>query len=64
MREALEQLSGRISTQNMRRMNYAVDGEKRDVSDVMHDFLTCRSRATFQDRILAENDGVTERWDY
>ncbi len=39
MRTALEQLKGRISTQDMRRMNYAVDGEKRDVSDVVHDFL-------------------------
>jgi glycine betaine/choline ABC-type transport system substrate-binding protein len=36
---ALEQLSGRISTDDMRRMNYAVDGEKREVSDVVHDFL-------------------------
>jgi glycine betaine/choline ABC-type transport system substrate-binding protein len=39
MRAALERLSGRISTREMRRMNYAVDGEKRDVSDVVHDFL-------------------------
>lgn len=39
MRTALEQLSRRISTQDMRSMNYAVDGEKRDVSDVVHDFL-------------------------
>jgi osmoprotectant transport system substrate-binding protein len=39
MRTALEQLNGRISTDDMRRMNYAVDGEKRDVSDVVHDFL-------------------------
>jgi osmoprotectant transport system substrate-binding protein len=40
MRAALEQLSGRISTGDMRRMNYAVDGEKRDVSDVVHNFLS------------------------
>jgi glycine betaine/choline ABC-type transport system substrate-binding protein len=40
MRSALEQLSGRISTGDMRRMNYAVDGEKRDVSDVVHNFLS------------------------
>ena len=39
MRTALEQLDGRISTDDMRRMNYAVDGEKREVSDVVHDFL-------------------------
>jgi osmoprotectant transport system substrate-binding protein len=39
MRAALEHLSGRISTSDMRRLNYAVDGEKRDVSAVVHDFL-------------------------
>ena len=39
MRAALERLEGRISTGDMRRMNYAVDGEKREVSDVVHDFL-------------------------
>jgi osmoprotectant transport system substrate-binding protein len=39
MRTALEQLIGRISTGDMRRMNYAVDGEKREVSDVVRDFL-------------------------
>jgi osmoprotectant transport system substrate-binding protein len=39
MRAALGQLSGRISTDDMRRMNYAIDGEKRDVSTVVHDFL-------------------------
>jgi osmoprotectant transport system substrate-binding protein len=39
MGAALGQLTGRISTNDMRRMNYAVDGEKRDVSGVVHDFL-------------------------
>jgi osmoprotectant transport system substrate-binding protein len=39
MRAALEQLCGRISTDDMRRVNYAVDGEKRDVSDVVRDFV-------------------------
>jgi osmoprotectant transport system substrate-binding protein len=39
MRAALERLEGRISTGDMRRMNYAVDGEKREVSDVAHVFL-------------------------
>jgi osmoprotectant transport system substrate-binding protein len=39
MRTALEQLEGRLSTDDMRRMNYAVDGEKREVSDVVHVFL-------------------------
>ena len=39
MQSALEQLSGRISTEDMRRMNYAVDGEKKDAADVARDFL-------------------------
>jgi len=39
MQVALTQLIGRISTEDMRRMNYAVDGERQEVSDVVHDFL-------------------------
>jgi osmoprotectant transport system substrate-binding protein len=39
MQAALEQLSGSISTDDMRQMNYAVDGKKQDVSDVVRDFL-------------------------
>ena len=36
---ALARLSGRISAQDMRRMNYAVDGEGKDASVVAHEFL-------------------------
>jgi glycine betaine/choline ABC-type transport system substrate-binding protein len=39
LQSALEQLDGCISTQEIRNMNYAVDSEKLDVSDVVHDFL-------------------------
>lgn len=39
VREALGQLNGRITTDEMRRLNYAVDGEKRDVADVVREFL-------------------------
>ena len=39
MQTALQQLAGRIPTQDMRRMNYAVDGEKLEVSSVVSDFL-------------------------
>ena len=39
MQAALEQLSGRISTDDMRRMNYAVDGKKEDAADVAREFL-------------------------
>jgi osmoprotectant transport system substrate-binding protein len=37
--EALRRLSGRISAEEMRRMNYAVDGEKKDAEAVVRDFL-------------------------
>jgi len=36
---ALEQLSDKISDQDMRQMNYAVDGEHRDVQEVVRKFL-------------------------
>jgi osmoprotectant transport system substrate-binding protein len=39
MQTALQQLAGRISTQDMRRMNYAVDGQKLEVSSVVSNFL-------------------------
>ncbi len=39
VRAALEQLAGRISADQMRRMNYAVDGEGRDVGAVVREFL-------------------------
>lgn len=38
-RPALQQLRGRIDASRMRRMNHAVDGEHRDVSDVAREFL-------------------------
>jgi osmoprotectant transport system substrate-binding protein len=36
---ALEGLAGRISAEEMRRMNYAVDGQHRDAADVVREFL-------------------------
>jgi osmoprotectant transport system substrate-binding protein len=40
VRVALKELGGTISADEMRRMNYAVDGEHKDVKDVVRDFLT------------------------
>jgi osmoprotectant transport system substrate-binding protein len=40
MRSALERLGGRIGVEQMRSMNYAVDGEKRDAAQVAREFLT------------------------
>ena len=39
IRDALQQLAGKISDDDMRRLNYAVDGEHRDVTRVVGDFL-------------------------
>ena len=37
--EALQELAGKISDDEMRRLNYAVDGEHRDVVEVAREFL-------------------------
>ena len=42
VRAALKLLTGKITTQDMRRMNYAVDGKKQDASDVAREFLRQR----------------------
>jgi osmoprotectant transport system substrate-binding protein len=42
VRSALDRLTGRISVDDMRSMNYAVDGEKRDAAQVAHEFLVGR----------------------
>lgn len=41
-RPALDRLSGRVSAEEMRRMNYAVDGEKQDAAAVVRQFLIQR----------------------
>jgi glycine betaine/choline ABC-type transport system substrate-binding protein len=38
-REALQELSGRFSADEMRRLNYAVDGEAKDAKVVVREFL-------------------------
>ena len=39
VREALKELGGKVSAEQMRRMNYAVDGQHHDVKEVVRDFL-------------------------
>jgi osmoprotectant transport system substrate-binding protein len=39
LRPAFDRLSGRISAQDTRRMNYAVDGEKKDAAVIVREFL-------------------------
>lgn len=42
VRAALAQLAGRISDEEMRRLNYAVDGEHRDTAEVVREFLRAK----------------------
>ncbi|GBC83286.1 Glycine betaine/carnitine/choline-binding protein OpuCC [bacterium HR10] len=42
LRALLEQLGGRISAEEMRRLNYAVDGEHRDPREVIRAFLRAK----------------------
>jgi osmoprotectant transport system substrate-binding protein len=39
VRQALADLGGKVSAAEMRRMNYAVDGERRDLKEVAREFL-------------------------
>lgn len=42
VREALRELAGKITADEMRRLNYALDGEHRDVKEVVRDFLRAK----------------------
>jgi len=42
---ALRSMSGRITAEDMRRMNYAVDGEKKDAAMVVRDFIAQKMAA-------------------
>jgi glycine betaine/choline ABC-type transport system substrate-binding protein len=39
MRKVFGQLAGKLTAQDMRRLNYAIDGEKKDVTVVVREFL-------------------------
>jgi len=39
VKQALDELAGKISDNDMRRLNYAVDGQHRDVKEVVREFL-------------------------
>jgi osmoprotectant transport system permease protein len=39
LRNAIDSLAGKITNEQMRKLNYAVDGEKRDVKEVVREFL-------------------------
>ena len=43
LRELLRALAGRIRADEMRRLNYAVDGEHRDVKQVVREFLVAKN---------------------
>jgi len=42
VKAALDELAGKISDEDMRRLNYAVDGQHRDVTNVVREFLAQR----------------------
>jgi osmoprotectant transport system substrate-binding protein len=42
VREALADLAGKISDEEMRKLNYAVDGERRDTAEVVRKFLRAK----------------------
>jgi osmoprotectant transport system substrate-binding protein len=42
VREALAELAGKISDEEMRKLNYAVDGERRDTAEVVREFLRAK----------------------
>jgi len=44
IKEALDELAGKISGDDMRQLNYAVDGQHRDVKQLVHEFLQSKSR--------------------
>ena len=46
VREALSALAGKISDDDMRQLNYAVDGQHRDIKQVVKDFLTTKHLRT------------------
>lgn len=46
LREAIEQLAGKISADEMRQMNYLVEGELRDVGEVVREFLQTKGLVT------------------
>jgi glycine betaine/choline ABC-type transport system substrate-binding protein len=39
VRQAVAELGGKISDREMQQLNYALDGQHRDVKDAAHDFL-------------------------
>jgi osmoprotectant transport system substrate-binding protein len=40
LRDAINKLAGKITNEQMRKLNYAVDGEKREVKVVVREFLS------------------------
>jgi osmoprotectant transport system substrate-binding protein len=44
VKQALDDLAGKISDQEMRQLNYAVDGQHRDVKQVVREFLQNKSK--------------------
>ena len=55
LREVLRKLGGILSVEEMRRLNYSVDGEKRPPKEVVREFL-------IQKGLIAEKDLAKQNW--
>jgi osmoprotectant transport system substrate-binding protein len=55
VRKAIAQLGGRISADEMRQLNYLVEGELRDIKEVVSEFRKAKGFASRQDVKLAMN---------
>ena len=49
VQSALGQLAGKISDEEMQKLNYAIDGQHRDVKEVVHEFLSRKGLAGTRD---------------
>jgi len=58
LRDAINSLAGTITNDQMRKLNYAVDGEKRDVREVVREFL---SQVSIEKTSASSAGGVSNR---
>ncbi len=61
VKAALDQLGGKISDDDMRQLNYAVDGQHHDVKQVVREFLRKRDSESIQSVILSAVEGSLQR---
>ena len=60
LRGAIEQLAGKITDAEMRKMNYEVDGQHQDAAVVVRNFLESIQRSAVSDRLAMRSDRQTQ----